>query len=202
MEINLAVTSSPATPIVVHQDNSPLPSGITLDETNYSLWSQLMEMWIDARNKGGYLTGETKKPDPTDPRREAWITDNHRVKSRLIDSMTPPLMQRFIRFPTATEIWDAVARTFYDGSDETQIFELNKKSFSTKQNCRPLPTYYNELLFIFQEIDHRTQSQATTVVSVVENHSAMARLRVHIFLSGLDPVFDKRGERFWGMNQS
>lgn len=104
-------------------------------------------------------------------------------------------MQRFIRLPTATEIWDAVARTFYDGSDETRIFELNQKSFSTKQNGRPLPTYYNELLSIFQEIDHRTQSQATTVDGVVENHSAMARLRVHIFLSGLDPVFDQvRGE--------
>ena len=38
-------------------------------------------MQIGASNKGGYLTGETKKPDPTDPRREVWITKNHRVKS-------------------------------------------------------------------------------------------------------------------------
>ena len=79
MEINPTTvpTSTPAMQIVVHHDNSPLPTGITLDETNYSLWSQLMEMRIGPRNKVGYLTRETKKPNPADLRREAWIIDNH-----------------------------------------------------------------------------------------------------------------------------
>jgi hypothetical protein len=54
------------------------------------------------------------------------------VKSWLIDSMSPLLMQRFIRLSTAKEIWEAVSKTFYDGSDETRLFELNQKSFSIK----------------------------------------------------------------------
>ena len=91
-----------------------------------------MEIRIGARYKGGHLTSETKKPDPADLRREAWITENHIVKRSLIDSMTPPLTQWFTQLPTATEIWEAVARTFYDGSDETWIFELNQKSFFYK----------------------------------------------------------------------
>ncbi|KAK9218041.1 hypothetical protein WN943_006675 [Citrus x changshan-huyou] len=53
--------------VVVHQENSAFPTGITLDETNYSLWSQLMEMRMSARNKAGYLTREMKKPAPGDP---------------------------------------------------------------------------------------------------------------------------------------
>ena len=64
-------------------------------------------------------------------------------------------MQRFINLQIAKEIWDVVSKTFYDGSDETQLFELNWKSFTTRQNGRPLPTYYNELVGIFQEIDAR-----------------------------------------------
>ena len=95
-------------------------------------------------------------------------------------------MQRFICLPTAKEIWEAVSRTFYDGSNEICTFELNQKSFSTKQNGHPLPTYYNELVAIFQEIDHRTMSHAGTVEGVVQLHLAIARLRVRIFLSGLD----------------
>ena len=67
--------------VVVHQDNSAFPTGITLDETNYSLWSQLMEMQISACNKAGYLIGETKKPAPGDPNLGSWITENQRVKS-------------------------------------------------------------------------------------------------------------------------
>ena len=100
-------------------------------------------------------------------------------------------MQRFIRLSTAKEIWEAVSKTFYDGSDETCIFELNQRSFSTKQNGRPLSTYYNELVAIFQEIDHRTTSQEGIDEGVIQLHSAMARLRVHIFLSGLDSEFDQ-----------
>ncbi|KAJ0009920.1 hypothetical protein Pint_33449 [Pistacia integerrima] len=94
----------PAPQVVIHQDNLTFPTGITLDETNYSLWSQLMEMRIGARNKVGYLIGEMKKPALGDPNLGSWITENHRVKSWLIDSMSPSLMQRFIRLPTARDI--------------------------------------------------------------------------------------------------
>ena len=135
--------------VVVHQDNSPFPIGIILDVTNYILWSQLMEMWIGARNRMGYLTRETKKPALGDPNLGSRISENQKVKSWLIDSTSLTLMQRFIRLPTTKDIWEAVSKTFYYGIDETCIFELNQRSFSTKQNGRPLSTYYSELISIF-----------------------------------------------------
>ncbi|KAH0638798.1 hypothetical protein KY285_035384 [Solanum tuberosum] len=82
-----------------------------------------------------------------------------------------------------------------DSTDETHLFELNQQSFTTKQNSRPLSTYYNKLVAIFQEIGHRTASQERSVEGIVHLHSMVARLRVHIFLSGLDLEFDQvRGE--------
>lgn len=182
-------------PIIIQQDTSGFPVSIILNETNYMLWSQLMEMRIGARNKVGYLTGAVAKPAPNDPNYATWITENHKVKSWIIESMSPHLMQRFIRLITAREIWEAVSKTFYDGSDETRLFELNQQSFSTTQNGRPLSTYYNELVAIFQEIDHRSTSHEESVEGIVQLHAAMMRLRVHIFLSGLDSEFDQiRGE--------
>jgi len=100
-------------------------------------------------------------------------------------------MQRFIRFVTAREIWEAVSKTFYDGSDETRLFELNQKSFSTTQNGRSLSTYYNELVAIFQEIDHRSTTQEQSVEGIIHLHAVMMRLRVHIFLRDLDPEYDQ-----------
>uniref|UniRef100_A0A2C9W5T7 Retrotransposon gag domain-containing protein n=1 Tax=Manihot esculenta TaxID=3983 RepID=A0A2C9W5T7_MANES len=147
-------------------------------------------MRIGSRNKARNLTGEAKKPPLEDPSYAIWVIENHKVKSWLIDSMDPLLMQRFICLSTAKEIWEAIAKTFYDGSDETCLFEFNQKSFSTTQNSRPLSTYYNKFVAIFQEIDHKMTSQEETVEGVVQLHSAMARLRVHIFLNGLDPEFD------------
>ena len=187
--------NSQTSPIIIHQDNSAFPTSIILDENNYPLWSQLMEMRIGARNKTGYLTRAAKKPELEDPMFATWITESQKVKSWLIDSMSPLLMQRCIRLSTAKEIWEAVSKTFYNGSDETRLFELNQKSFSIKQEGRPVSIYYNELVALFQEIDHRTASQGETVEGVVQLHSTMHRLRVHIFLSGLDSEFEQvRGE--------
>ena len=86
-----------------------------------------MEMRIGARNKSGFITGKTPKPTNGDKKDlEAWLIDNNRVKSWLIDSMTPSLIRRFIRLQTAAKIWEAVGKTFFDGSDKTQLFELNQ----------------------------------------------------------------------------
>ena len=126
--------------IAQNVQDAPFPTGVILDDTNFPLWSQLMEMRIGARNKLGFLTGTSVKPTANEKAIETWMTDNNRVKSWLIDSMTPTLMRRFIRLKTAAEIWSAVSKTFYDGTDETQLFELNRKSFNTRQNGRPLPT--------------------------------------------------------------
>nr|KYP51655.1 hypothetical protein KK1_026539 [Cajanus cajan] len=91
-----ATTSAPSSNIIIQQDNSSFPITVILDDSNYPLWSQLMDMRIGARNKSGYLTGATKKPSTDDPTYDNWVTENKRVKSWLIDSMSPPLMQRFI----------------------------------------------------------------------------------------------------------
>lgn len=99
-------------------------------------------------------------------------------------------MNRYIRLSTAKDIWDAVEKTFYDDSDETRIFELNKKCFEAKQNGRPIPTYYNELVAMFQEIDQRVTSQNKDVATIMLETSMMSRLRVHMFLSGLDPEYE------------
>ena len=88
VNMSIAIVPTPTQYIIIHQDNSTFPTRIILDEINYSLWSQLMEMRIQAHNKAGYLTGETTKLEVGDPNLGAWITENRRVKSWLIDAMS------------------------------------------------------------------------------------------------------------------
>ena len=70
-------------------------------------------------------------------------------------SMSPEIMKCYLRLPTAYEIWDALSKTFYDGSGELQVFTLNQKAFTAKQHGKTLSLYYGELIEIFQELDHR-----------------------------------------------
>ncbi|KAL6184368.1 hypothetical protein ACLB2K_045770 [Fragaria x ananassa] len=114
-------------PVINHyhtttQDNSAFPTSVALNETNYSIWAPLMKMRIGARGKVGYLTRAKVAPDENFSKFESWVTENERVKSWLIDSMEPSLINRYIRLPTAKDVWVAVEKTFYDDSDGNPNF--------------------------------------------------------------------------------
>ncbi|KAI5339233.1 hypothetical protein L3X38_018505 [Prunus dulcis] len=147
--------SSTSTPqiVTIQSDSFSLPANIILTETNYALWSQVMEMRIAACKKLGYLTGDIPKPLELLPTYNKWYTENFRFKGWLIDSMSPDLMSRFIRLSTAKEIWAAVKKTYYDGRDETYLFSHNKQGSTIKHNGVPVYKYYNQLQGMF-EIDH------------------------------------------------
>ncbi|KAL6315004.1 hypothetical protein AAG906_030836 [Vitis piasezkii] len=44
------------------------------------------------------------------------------------------IMKGYLWLPTTQEIWRALSKAFYDGSDELQVFFLNKKAFNAKQS--------------------------------------------------------------------
>ncbi|KAK4400849.1 hypothetical protein Sango_1191000 [Sesamum angolense] len=68
--------------------------------------------------------------------------------------MSPEIMKRYIRLRTTHEIWTALPKLSMM-EDESQLFALNQRAFSTKLVGRPLSTYYEDLIENFQELDHR-----------------------------------------------
>ncbi|KAJ8622745.1 hypothetical protein MRB53_031274 [Persea americana] len=103
--------------------------------------------------------------------------------------------ERYLRIPIAYEIWSALSKAFYDGSDEMQVFNLNHKAFITKQNGKSLSESYGELTQVFQELDHRDKVIMKDPDDIKAYCKSIERLRVHIFLVGLDDVFEQvRGE--------
>jgi hypothetical protein len=61
---------------VVIQSEGVFNAGIILDESNYDVWSQLMEMHIAEREKLSYIRGKTKKPAEKDEGYEKWYSEN------------------------------------------------------------------------------------------------------------------------------
>ncbi|KAK9100487.1 hypothetical protein Scep_023917 [Stephania cephalantha] len=104
-------------------------------------------------------------------------------------------MKRYLRLPTAREIWNALAKAFYDGSEELWVFTLTQKAFFTQQCGKSLNEYYAELTEIFQDLDHRDKVVMKDPDDVITYQKPVERLRVHIFLAGFDRVFEQvRGE--------
>ena len=112
-------------------------------------------MNIAEKEKLSFICGNSQLPTEKDDEYEKWYADNQKVKRWLLMSMSPEIMKRYIRLPTARDIWKALSKAFYDGADELQVFSLNQKAFSAKQNGRALSVYYGEVMEIFGELDHR-----------------------------------------------
>ena len=72
------------------------PIGIKLNDTNYGLRSQVVEMYISGKDKLGYINGDLPQSTETDPTFRKWRTKNAVVKEWLINSMEPKLIGNYI----------------------------------------------------------------------------------------------------------
>ncbi|KAL6319019.1 hypothetical protein AAG906_001492 [Vitis piasezkii] len=136
-------------------------------------------MHIVEREKLSYIRGKTNPPKESEDGYEKWYAENQKVKKWLLISMSQEIMKRYLRLPTAQEIWSALSKVFNDGSDELQVFTLNKKVFTSKQSDRSLSEYYGELVVM------KDPDDITTYRKSIEQQ------RVHIFLAGLDGDFEQ-----------
>ena len=57
-------------------------------------------------------------------------------------SMSTEIMKRYLRLPTASDIWSALSNAFFYCNDELQVFRLNQKKFATIQG-ENLFVYYS-----------------------------------------------------------
>lgn len=164
----------------------PNPISTKLDDTNYTLWSQAVRMYVKGRDKMKHITDNPPPPSPIDPLFQRWDIDDTIVKGWLINSLDPRLQSTFIQYPTAKEIWDAVATKFYDGNDKAQVYNLNKKVTRLKQSGKTVEEYYHELQGLWREIDYRRPNPMVHAEGITKFNEFVQETRVYTFLDGLD----------------
>ncbi|ONH90729.1 hypothetical protein PRUPE_8G071700 [Prunus persica] len=105
---DVTVSSSSAPIVTVHTESSTnLPMGFKLNGSNYEIWAFMIELYATIQGKLGYLTGYTDAPDSQDPKFEKWKIADAVVKSWMLRTIEPNLLNMFHTLPTAKEIWDA-----------------------------------------------------------------------------------------------
>ncbi|XP_026409858.1 uncharacterized protein LOC113304954 [Papaver somniferum] len=139
---------------VPSQEPTSIPYGVKLNDFFFTLWSQIVSMFISSRGKNGHLTGSTKQPTEGESPYDEWCIKDSLVKGWLVGAMDPELMNVFIRLPTAKDVWDAVKHRYYEGADKSILYDLSQKAMPTKQAGRPVATFYSDLTIIWQELDY------------------------------------------------
>lgn len=110
-------------------------------------------MYISMKDKLGYINGDLPEPPQMDPTFQWQRTKNAILKGWLISSMNPSLIGNFNRFPTAKAIWDAIASSYFDGSDTSQVYDIRRRVSRLKQRGGSFEKYYNDLQEFWLEID-------------------------------------------------
>ncbi|KAL9445159.1 hypothetical protein AB3S75_018199 [Citrus x aurantiifolia] len=186
----MAEALSKAQSPTVTSEPAALPIGIKLDGSSYGLWSQVVEMYISGKDKLGYINGELTPPSPTDLSFRKWRTDNAIVKGWLINSMDPTLIGNFIRFPTAKQVWDSAATTYFDGGDTSQVYDLRRRVSRLRQAGGSLEKYYTNLQGLWREIDFRRLNPMECPADIQRYNNLLQEDRVYVFLDGLDDKLD------------
>ena len=151
----------------------------------------MLEIQIAEKEKLSFIHGTSPPPKEKDEGYEKWYSNNQKVKRSLLMSMSPEIMKRYIRLPTTRDIWKALSKAFYDGADELQVFTLNQRAFSAKQNGKPLFIYYGELTEIFSELDNLDKVVMVDEKNIASYQKLLQRQTVHIFPFGLEGDFEQ-----------
>lgn len=129
------MVSKSSTPVIhIQSEISGFHAEVVLTEVNYDVWSQILDMQIEGREKLEYIMVKTNLPKETDATSAKWYVENQKVKGWLLTSMSQEIIKRYLRIHTPREIWSTLAKAFYDESDVTQIFALNQRAFTPKES--------------------------------------------------------------------
>ena len=148
-------------------------------------------MYISGKDKLGYINGDFPQPPETDPSFRRWRTENAIVKGWLINSMDPSMIVNFICFPTAKQVWDSAATTYFDGTDMSQVYDLRRRVTHMKQAGGSIEKYYNDLQGLWREIDFRRPNPMECAIDIQKYNSILQEDWVYTFLDGLDDRLDK-----------
>lgn len=79
-----------------HESHSIQITNIRLNGDNFLRRSQSVQMYIRRRGKIGYLTGDSKAPDPKDPLYANWDAENSMVMTWLVNPMDEDISSNYL----------------------------------------------------------------------------------------------------------
>lgn len=112
---------------------------IRLNEGNFQRWSQSVRMYIRGRGKIGYLTGDVKALEISDPSYGVWDAENSMIMAWLVNSMDEDIGANYMCYSTAKELWDNVSQMYSDYGNQSQIYELQLALGDIRQGDYSIP---------------------------------------------------------------
>ncbi|XP_075088367.1 uncharacterized protein LOC142170370 [Nicotiana tabacum] len=142
---------------------------------------------LSARNKIGFIDRTCVKPPENSPQFRQWDRCNNMVISWLTSSLSPDIAESVQYLDTVESIWKQLNNR-YGTVNGTKVFELKRELASTFQGSLDIPSYFNKLKKIWDELEVIRSSHANSCNCAAKEGLQKEREedKVHQFLMGLN----------------
>ena len=97
-----------------------------LTYNNYTKWCKLMQIAVDGRGRLSHITAALVAN--TEPEYSQWAQQHSIVISWIIENIDADLVNQFLDYTAARDLWKGIETLLSSGRDELQIFDLSTKA--------------------------------------------------------------------------
>ena len=109
-----------------------LKSAGKLNYQNYTTWCKMMQIALECRGRLSHIIDDP--PSFTDPNYKTWKQKDSIVLSWIISNIDTDLINQFLDYTIARDLWKGIEVLLNSGRDELQIFYLSSQANSIKQD--------------------------------------------------------------------
>ncbi|XP_057546216.1 uncharacterized protein LOC130825160 [Amaranthus tricolor] len=170
-----------------------IPSELKLAEKlnyqNYTTWCKMMQIALERRGRLSHIIDEPA--NITDPNYQTWKQKDSIVLSWIISNIDTDLINQFLDYTVARDLWKGIEILLNSGRDELQIFDLSSQANNIKQDRDPIEVFYGKLTTIWKEIDRRQPNPMKHTEDITIFNTFIQKQRLFQFLAGINDTFDK-----------
>ncbi|GKA21406.1 ribonuclease H-like domain-containing protein [Tanacetum coccineum] len=157
---------------------------------NYQVWSCVMLLALEEKNKTGFIDGTCKRSNTYEVLGRQWDRVNAIVFGWILSLISEELFLSQIFSKRAKHVWEELKKT-YDTVDGSIIFGLNHQINTLKQNGSFIADYYHKLNALWKQFDAMIQLPkcVCNTSECFKKHNQLMKLMK--FLMGLDDSYMK-----------
>ncbi|XP_019228792.1 PREDICTED: uncharacterized protein LOC109209890 [Nicotiana attenuata] len=192
MSSSCVYTPEPSSPLFLLSSDVPGVSlmAVPFSGNGFGGWKRSMIISLCARNKISFIDGTCVRPPENSPQFRQWDHGNNIFISWLTNSLSPDIAESVQYSDTAESIWKKLNNR-HGTVNGTKVFELKRELASTYQGSFDIPSYFNKLKKIWDELEAIRSSHAHSCNCAAKEGLQKERKedKVHQFLMGLNEVY-------------
>ncbi|KAI3730698.1 hypothetical protein L1987_61872 [Smallanthus sonchifolius] len=155
---------------------------------NYTVWANAMKLFLQAKNKLGFIDGNCKKSTDNEVLALQWERCNSVVLTWILNSVSDELYVGQVYSKLASEVWTDLRET-YDKVDGSVVFNLYQKINSVSQNGTSVSEYYHKLNTMWKQFDAIVQLPSCVCNASKAFNDFNQLIKLMQFLMGLDDIY-------------